>query len=124
MRKRTNETRFEKSDWKLSKLSAKKLPHYLLFFYFEANGFLLAKLLIASLVIISVTEQLDRSVSCRSITLSSLQREMYSSNLWPVKLDAVLPTARHRCDISSKGAVLSGRNDEEMNSAISLLASA
>ena len=25
----------------------------------------------------------------------------------------MLPTARHRCDISSKGAVLPGRNDAE-----------
>ena len=30
------------------------------------------------------------------------------------KSDTVLPTARHRCDISSKGAVLPGRNDAEM----------
>ena len=28
----------------------------------------------------------------------------------------MLPTARHRCDISSNGAVLPGRNDAEMDS--------
>ena len=38
------------------------------------------------------------------------------------KSDAVLPTARHRCNISSKGAVLSGRNDAEMGPANSLQA--
>ena len=32
----------------------------------------------------------------------------------PVKLDTVLPTVRHRCEISLKGAVLPGRNDAEM----------
>ena len=36
----------------------------------------------------------------------------------------MLPTARHRCDISSKGAVLPGRNDAEMGPANSLHASA
>ena len=42
----------------------------------------------------------------------------------PIKSDTVLPTARHRCAISSKGAVLPGRNDAEMNLANSLHASA
>ena len=46
------------------------------------------------------------------------------SNLGPVKSDTVLPTARHRCNISSKGAVLPGRNDAEMGPANSLHASA
>ena len=40
------------------------------------------------------------------------------------KSDTVLPTARHRCDISSKEAVLPGRNDAEMGPANSLHASA
>ena len=40
------------------------------------------------------------------------------------KSDRVLPTARHHCDISSKGAVLPGRNDAEMGPANSLHASA
>ena len=40
------------------------------------------------------------------------------------KSDAVLPTARHRCDISSKGAMLPGRNDAEMGPANSLHVSA
>ena len=31
---------------------------------------------------------------------------MKDLNLGPVKSDTVLPTARHRCDVSSKGAVL------------------
>ena len=42
----------------------------------------------------------------------------------PVKSDTVLPTARHRCDISSTGAVLPGRKDAEMGHANSLHASA
>ena len=41
-----------------------------------------------------------------------------------IKSDTVLPAARHRCDISSKGAVLPGRNDAEMGPANSLHASA
>ena len=53
-----------------------------------------------------------------------VEREVRGSNLGPVKLDTVLPTARHRCDISSKGAVLPGRNDAEMGPANSLHASA
>ena len=36
----------------------------------------------------------------------------------------MLPTARHHCDISSKGAALRGRNDAEMGPANSLHASA
>ena len=36
----------------------------------------------------------------------------------------MLPTARHRCNISSNGAVLPGRNDAEMGPANSLHASA
>ena len=42
----------------------------------------------------------------------------------PVKSDTVLPTARDRCDISSKGAVLPWRNDAEMGPANSLHTSA
>ena len=60
----------------------------------------------------------------QSATRSSLEREVRGSNLGPVKSDTVLPTARHRCDISSKGAVLPGRNDAEMGPANSLHASA
>ena len=30
------------------------------------------------------------------------------------QIGQILPTALHRCDISSKGAVLPGRNDAEM----------
>ena len=41
-----------------------------------------------------------------------------------MKSDTVLPTARHRCDISSKGAVLPGHNDAEMGPANSLHVSA
>ena len=36
----------------------------------------------------------------------SLEREVWGSNFGPIKLDAVLPAARHSCDISSRGAVL------------------
>ena len=60
----------------------------------------------------------------RAVTRSSLEREVCGSNLGPVKSDTVLPTARHRCDISSKEAVLPGRNDAEMGPANSLHASA
>ena len=42
----------------------------------------------------------------------------------PVKSDTVLPTAGHRCDIPSKGAVLPVSNDAEMGPANSLHASA
>ena len=38
----------------------------------------------------------------RSVTWLFLVREVWRSNLKPVKLDIVLPTARHCCDISSK----------------------
>ena len=60
----------------------------------------------------------------RAVTRSSLKREVWGSNLGPVKSDTVLPTARHRCDISWNGAVLPGRNDAEMGPANSLHASA
>ena len=60
----------------------------------------------------------------RAVTRSSLEREVRGTNLGPVKSDTVLPTARHRCDVSSNGAVLPGRNDAEMGPANSLHASA
>ena len=56
----------------------------------------------------------------RAGTRSSLVPEVWGSNLGPVKLHTVLPTARHRWDISSKGAVLPGRNDADVGSATSL----
>ena len=55
---------------------------------------------------------------------SSLEWEIRGSNLGPVKSDTVLPTARHRCDISSKEAVFPGCNDAETGPANSLHASA
>ena len=36
----------------------------------------------------------------------SPKREVWGSHFGPIKLDAVLPTARYSCDISSRGAVL------------------
>ena len=74
-------------------------------------------------------EKLDNLLSTyrpvgRAVTRSSLERQVWGSNLGPVKSNTVLPTARHRCDISSKGAVLPWRNDAEMGSANSLHASA
>ena len=60
----------------------------------------------------------------RAVTRSSLEREVKGSDLGPVKSDTVLPTARHRCDISSKGAVSLGRNDADMVPTNSLHASA
>ena len=65
-----------------------------------------------------------KTTVARALTRSSLEREVRSSNLRPVKSNIVLPTARHRCDISSEGAVLSGRNDAEMGPANSFHASA
>ena len=56
----------------------------------------------------------------RAVTRSSLEWEVRDSNLGPVKSYTVLPTARHRCDISLKGAVFPGRNDAEMGPANSL----
>ena len=41
-----------------------------------------------------------------AVTRSSLEREVRSLNLGPVKLDTLLPTARSRYNIFSKGAVL------------------
>ena len=52
----------------------------------------------------------------RDVMLLSLEREVWDSNLGPVKSNTELPTARHRCYISSKEAVLPGRNDVEMGS--------
>ena len=60
----------------------------------------------------------------RAQTRSSLERKVRSSNLGPVKSNTVLPTAHHCCDISSKGAVLPGRNDAEMDPANSFHAPA
>ena len=59
-----------------------------------------------------------------ALTRSSLKRKIWGSNLVPVKSDTVLPTARHRCNISSKEAVLPRRNDVEVGQANSLHASA
>ena len=59
----------------------------------------------------------------RAVTRSSLEREVSGSNIGPVKSDTVLPTTRHRCDIS-KGTMLSERKDMEMGAANSLHASA
>ena len=60
----------------------------------------------------------------QTVTRPSLEREVWSLNLGPVKANTVLPTARHRCDISSKETVLPARNDAEMGPANSLHASA
>ena len=55
---------------------------------------------------------------------SSLEREVWGSNLGPVKSDAVLPTARQCSNVSSNEAVLPGRNDAELGLDNSLHASA
>ena len=60
----------------------------------------------------------------RAVTRSSLKPEVVGLNLGPVKSNTLLPTARHRWDLSSKVAVLSGRNEAEMDTANSLHASA
>ena len=42
----------------------------------------------------------------QAVNRSSLEREVLGLNLRPVKLNTLLPTVRHLCDIFSKGAVL------------------
>ena len=56
----------------------------------------------------------------RAVKLSHMKREVKDSNFRPVKSDTVLPMARYRCNISSKGAVLPGSNEAEMGPASSL----
>ena len=60
----------------------------------------------------------------RTVTRSSLEREVSNSNLGPVKSDTNLSTSHHRCNISLTGAVLPGRNDAEMGLPNSFNASA
>ena len=60
----------------------------------------------------------------RAVMRSSLEREVWGSNLRPVKSNTVLPMVRHRCNISLKGAVQPGRNDVAMGPTNSLHASA
>ena len=42
------------------------------------------------------------------------RQEVLGPNLGPIKLDSVLPTARHRCSISLKGTVLPRCNNAKM----------
>ena len=56
-----------------------------------------------------ITQEIYVLAIGRAVTPSLLKREIRGSNLEQVKSDAVLPTARHRYDISSKGALLPGR---------------
>ena len=60
----------------------------------------------------------------RGGTRSSPERKVRGSNLGPAISDKLLPTARHRCGISLKGAVLPERYDAEMGPANSLHVSA
>ena len=60
----------------------------------------------------------------RALTRLSQEREVRGSIFGPVKSDTVLSTPRQRCDISSKEAVWSGRNDAEIGPTNSLHASA
>ena len=60
----------------------------------------------------------------RALTRSSIEREAGGSNFGSVKSNTELPTARHRCNIASKEAVLPERSDAEMDLANSLHASA
>ena len=50
----------------------------------------------------------------RAVTRSLLEQEIEGSNLGPIKSNAVLLTARHHYNISSKGLVTCRRNDAEM----------
>ena len=54
----------------------------------------------------------------RAVARSCLERKVRSSNLGPVKSGTELLTARHCCNISSKGAVLPQRNDAEMGNSL------
>ena len=88
--------------------------------------------------LIIVSQNLHFWVSCNNIVMKYLSSTaswssgnafvsgagVWGSNLGPVKSNTVMPTARHRCGISLKGAVLLGSNDEEMSSANSLDTSA
>ena len=56
--------------------------------------------------------------------LSSLEREVWGSNLDPVKSNTMFPTDSHRCNIFSKEAVLPRRIETEVGPANSLHASA
>ena len=67
--------------------------------------------------LVSVGNLLSNLPVSRAVRRSSLDREVIGSNLEPVKSGTVLPTVRSRCDISSKEAVLPGRNGAEMGSA-------
>ena len=50
----------------------------------------------------------------QTVTSLFLEQEIRVLNLGSVKSDALLPTAHHRCDISSKATVLSERNDRDL----------
>ena len=52
-----------------------------------------------------ISIQLKRQVG-QAVTRSSLDRGVSGSTPGPVKSDAVLPTALHRCGILSEGTVL------------------
>ena len=55
-----------------------------------------------------------------AVTHLSLERKFYASNFGTVKSDALWRTACHRCDVSSKGAMLRGRNGAKMDPANSV----
>ena len=65
----------------------------------------------------------SRSFASDFFWFLALASNIVSSTPPLVKSNTVLSTARHRCNISSKGAVLLGRNDAEMGLANSLHAS-
>ena len=60
------------------------------------------------IIIISIFVIKCLNIDCngRAVTRSFLEREVSSSNLEAVKSEIVLPTACHRCNISSEEAVL------------------
>ena len=55
-----------------------------------------------------------------AVTSLSLEGKDWDSNLEPFKSNTVLPPFSHHCDISSKKAVLRGRNVVEMGPGYSL----
>ena len=58
--------------------------------------------------------ELCSELAGNAVTGSFLEREVIGLNLGPAKSDTVLPTACHRCNISSKRAELLERNDAKM----------
>ena len=88
--------------------------------HFQDISFVVINNICAGIKSILVRFQIFRFISSenrqagQAVTRSSLERQVWGSNLGPVKSDTVLLKGSRRCDVSSKEAVLPGRNDAEM----------